>query len=277
MFTIPAVDEKADLLLSTARAYVSRHSSVAHVSYRVVVSLTSGNAIVSRRTYDSAFDGASRVVYANSISEEEPNHPIVPHGINVVISASASTSTGSTGGTGISLGRPLDEKDVIGAPVLTPSYFFGLARPPEPQADALGGSLRTIVQTKVVNREYYASYLGDETVAGEPCAHLRLISVTHPEKHRLREVWVASDGAPLQAIIHGNFTTRPWDGLDWTITFRRDAAALFIDSETTQESVRIDKLRKGRVSISFQDVIADAEDNRFLLHLEPYNAVREPN
>lgn len=273
---LPAIDAKADALLAAARAYVARRVFPATLSYRVAIALTDEHGRSVSRTYESGYDAVRDVVYTHAVSDEENAHPFTPRGTNVVVGFSASTSTGSTG-TSVRVNKPADLPDVLGVPMLSPTYAFGLSHESAPVSDDESSSLQVIGRVNAGSRAYYASYIGDEVIDGETCAHLRLLPAYHPERLRLRELWVAADGAPVAAVTHGNFTSRPWDGLDWLITFERDGSALYVRSETTEQSVRIDKSRHGVVSVTFQDISADDVRKRFLLSIEPGNPVTEPH
>src|ERR1700682_5643005 len=104
--------------------------------------------------------------------------------------------------------------------MVTATYWLELGRGMMPERLS-SGSLREIGRVATKPADYTVSYRGVETIAGEPCLHVGLVPRTGTPRSRLRELWVAvADGAPLRARVRGNFSTGPWDGIDWTITFK---------------------------------------------------------
>jgi len=262
----------ASALLQSARSFVASRKYPARIAYEVRVTLRKPNGIEETRTYRSAYDVARNVVYTKSISIEEQAAPVTPRGTNVAIGF-LSNGIGSR----LLLGRPASDPDVIGVPLLSPTYAFGLGRGTVARPAVAPGDLAEIGHVTTTSADYEVTYLDDDDVAGEPCRHLSLVPRSPSPKARLREMWVAqSDGAPLKARLHGNFTSRPWDGLTWTVTFRRAGDALYIGSETTEQIVRIDGHREGRVAVEFRNVAEKEFQNEFLLNLIPRHAVREP-
>lgn len=94
----------------------------------------------------SCGDGGSILV--SSISQEEVANPSTPRGTDFSIHFYLAGGRGSgTSDTSISVGRPASSADVLGVPILTPTYMFGLRllqRSPEAPASALAPSFPTI-------------------------------------------------------------------------------------------------------------------------------------
>jgi hypothetical protein len=268
-----ATGMSGEAVFAAARSYVTARSYPSRLVYHIVVKLNGADGHESTRTYDSAYDGAKDIVYTHSISEEEAAQPYVPRGIDVLVGFGVSSGTGSTGAS-IPLNRPGDDKDVLGVPMLAPTYAFGLGR--QKPVTVLDSGLPIIGSVSTNVHDYDVTYIGEEAVGGETCSHIKVVPTHSPDRLRLRELWIASDGAPLKIVTHGNFTSTPWDGVDWIITFRRAGTALYVDTEHTRDAVRVDRYRSGRVTLCFRDIVSAPFDSRFIINLTPRNTVREP-
>lgn len=265
---LPCDNACAKAIVQSARSFVSTRTYPAGIGYDVRVALHKQSGAEDTRTYHSAYDFTNGVFYVKSISAEEDAHPYVPHGTDVVI---------SFGGFGKKLGRPGSDPDVLGVPELSPTYLFGLRRAVSAPTES-NSTLSTIGRISANTAEYEVAYVGDEDIANEPCAHIRLVPIRLSPNSRLRDLWVArSDDAPLMARTQGNFTAGPWDGMDWTIHFRRDGNALYIVSEETETEVVLKQpMRQGRVIVSFERLTSIDPFRGFLFSQPPRKAVREP-
>jgi hypothetical protein len=277
LLSVPAApadctEQCAQEILQAARSFVSSRRYPARLQYNVRVTLRKADSTDEPQTYRSAYDAANNVVYVKSISVEETAHPVRATGTNLAIGFSLQGMELFRA----SLGRPASDPDILGVPLVTPTYSFGLGRGTISER-APSSSLREIGRVATKSAEYTASYRGVETIAGEPCLHVGLLPRTSTPRSRLRELWVAvADGAPLKAQVRGNFSTGPWNGIDWTITFKRFGEALYLDAEITDNPVRLSKAREGRVVVEFLDIAERDFHRDFLASIAPMRAAREP-
>jgi hypothetical protein len=284
--TAPCDEACAQAILRSARAFVGSRSIPPEIEYDVEVRLLRPDGGSDDRTFHAGYVARDRTIYARAISNEEAAHPVTPHGVTVKVGLQISIPTAGGIGTDAApitrtfsrtLSRPASDPNVLGTPFLTPTYAFGLGRPSVATSIADGG-LRTIGQTESGIREYDARYIDDEMIGGELAHHIALAPRRRSPQARVRELWVAvRDGAPLQARIHGNFTSAPWDGLDWTVTFRRDGDALYLVAETTVSDVELPWKRHGRVDVDFLAIKEGDVRRDFLVRLVPGGAIFEPS
>jgi hypothetical protein len=170
----------------------------------------------------------------------------VPHGINVNI-------------FGISVGHPAPYQDLLGEPLLEPTYMFGLrykelrAAPSSPQAD---GSLRVIAIVSSGTRDYGVSLIDTPLLDGVPTYHLGLTPLRKPKDNRLRELWIGTnDYLPRRAIVAGNFTLAPLVDVPWSVDFSILGGAPYITRESAADTLYLAHRRVVReATIAFEDV-----------------------
>lgn len=184
-------------------------------------------------------DGAIRIF---PISDEQlAAPPSVPHGVNAFFTISLSGGRGSGTATDvIPIGHPPPGSDLLGEPLLSPTYMFGLdynlaARRAQPDAPT---SLRVIATVSAQSPDYQVTMIDMPTIDGVSTYHLRLVPLRRPKEHRLREVWVGeNDYLPRKAIIAGNFTVAPLVDVPWAVDFSIVGDAPYIARESAERTL----------------------------------------
>ncbi len=211
------------------------------------------------RAYSRSADG---IIDVAPISEEQAAQPPpVVHGINFAFTAFICGGQCSTGSATLSLpaGRPPRSPDLIGVPILDPTYAFGLKYP----ADSTGAaetetpsSLRIIATVASMNRDYAVRLAGASTVDSVPSYHLLLTPLRKPKENRLRDLWVGIDDyLPRRAVLAGNFTIAPLVDVPWTVNFVVVDGAPFISSEIANSTLYLTHRRVVRDAvIAFEQI-----------------------
>jgi hypothetical protein len=258
-------------IFARARSYWSSQAYPAQLSYLVTISGTAGGSTITN-TYESSVNTLTGDISVHATSREEAAHPYVPHGVTVKASIHLGYAGKATLGAAPSV-EPNDtigvtktirvskmqQFDLLGVPVLSPAYGFGLAAARLPDRSALPPlpGLKTIASVSVTRRDYDIRYLDDAAIGGKPCYHLQLTPLRDPSKYRLREIWLAEDTyAPQQALIQGNFTAGPSPRLPWMIHFTTTGSVTYVASETAQSPVTYLGRTYTNVTITFGDIAA---------------------
>jgi hypothetical protein len=220
-------------LFSQTRSAVSAARYPDRIDYTIDVSGYDGSA--AKANHYRAIDRvAEQSLKVGAISAEEKAAPPIPQGVNVKFVLGI--CYGGCGGLVIPMGRPVASQDLLGVPLLTPAYTFGMQYPltrrttSQPDAEVNGLTVIAVVATQT--REYAIDFIDDETIDGTPVYHLRLTPLRNPKKNRLRELWAGvDDHLPRRAIVAGNFTVTPLVDVPWTIDFAVVDGAPYIQRE----------------------------------------------
>ena len=217
------------------------------IDYTIAVRGTEG-AAVRINHYRATCNPTDQSIRIFPISDEElASPPPVPHGINVFIQ-----------GNYESFGRVAPPPDIIGVPVLSPTYTFGLGF-----NRAVNGSLRdststipTIVVVSSRVRDYSVVLLDEPNLDGVATYHLKLTPLHSPKQNRLRELWIdAADYLPQRAVLAGNFTIAPLVDVPWVVNFAHFEGALYISRESTAATLHFSHRRAVQnASITFEDI-----------------------
>ncbi len=257
--TSPAPDPYA--LFTAARAAVSRARYPDRVDYTIAVTGLDGSTprvdhyrAVSRPDED--------LVDVAPISQEQAAHPpSVPHGFNFAFTGAVCGGKCETGSATVKVpaGRPAPSADLLGVPLLAPTYMFGLAYQRPTAGGAQAVSTETLPVIAVVSssaRDYAVTLADTPLVDGAPTYHLRLTPLRKPHDNRLRELWIgAADYLPRKAIVAGNFTLAPFVDVPWTVDFSVIAGAPFIARERADATLYLEHRQVVRdASIAFENV-----------------------
>lgn len=225
-------------LFAHARAAVSSVRYPASVDYTIAISGLDGQTPRANhyRAYSRPAEG---IIDVAPISTEEEAHPVVVHGVNFALTATICGGRCETGVGHVSepVGRTPDSADLVGVPMLEPTYAFGLKYP---QARALpqteeASKLPTIAIVATQTRDYDVTLVDEPLVNGTPTYHLRLRPLRKPHDYRLRELWVGrSDFLPRRALIAGDFTIAPLVDVPWTVDFTVSDGCPYILDEKAQ-------------------------------------------
>jgi hypothetical protein len=191
-----------------------------------------------RASCDSA-DGAIRIF---PISDEQlAAPPSVPHGVNAFFTISLSGGRGSgTATDAIPIGHPPPASDLLGEPLLSPTYMFGLGyntAATRTQTET-PGSLRVIATVSAQSPDYQVTMIDTPIVDNVATYHLKLVPLRRPKEHRLRELWVGqNDYLPREAVIAGNFTIAPLVDVPWVVDFSIVDDAPYIARESAARTL----------------------------------------
>jgi len=217
-----AVDAYAVFL--QARSAVTSARYPRRLDYTIVVSGIDGDRPKANH-YRASADFVSGEIRVASISTEElAQPPPLPHGFNFALTAQVCGGRCETGVGNVSVpvGPPAASPDILGVPVLEPTYTFGLRYRTAERAVAASsdGALPTIAVVSTKKRDYAVTLLDEPVLDSVPTYHLRLTPLRKPKENRLRELWVGmGDNLPRKAVVAGNFTQAPLVDVPWTVDF----------------------------------------------------------
>lgn len=264
-------------LFAHARAAVSSARYPASVDYTIVVTGLDGQTPRANhyRAYSRPAEG---VIDVAPVSAEEAAHPIVVHGINFALTATICGGRCDTGTGHISepVGRAPEAADLVGVPILDPTYAFGLQYPQARGKHQLAESstLPTIAVVATQTHEYDVALVDEPRIDGTPTYHLRLRPLRRPHDNRLRELWIGtSDFLPRRAVVAGDFTVAPLVDVPWTIDFNVDAGCPYIADEKAQAALYLPHRRVvHNATIAFDNVRDAAGDSFFHRPLIQYDS-----
>jgi hypothetical protein len=240
-------------LFSQARAAVSAARYPERLDYTIDVSGFDGSLF--RTNHYRATDRTEQGIKVAAISAEEAASWHVPQGVNVKFVASIYGAA-----IVIPLGRTPASYDLLGVPMLAPSYTFGLRYPPVTVATThtppAAGTLPVIAVVSSQARDYRIEFEGAQTIDDAQTYDLRLTPLRDPKNNRLRELWVgAGDHLPRRASVAGNFTLAPLTDIPWTIDFDVIGGAPYIARESADALLYMPHRQVVRAAqISFEDV-----------------------
>jgi hypothetical protein len=252
----PATLDAYSIWLHARSAVTSAHYPD-RLTYTIAVSGLDGETRVADHYRATASDGAIRIF---PISDEQlAKPPPVPHGVNVNISIGLCIARGGCGGIQIPVGHPQPYEDLLGEPLLAPTYMFGLryeeahATATSPVAD---GSLRVIAIVSSRAPDYKVSLIDTPLLDGVPTYHLGLSPLRKPKDNRLRELWVGtSDYLPRKALVAGNFTLAPLVDVAWSVDFSVLDGAPYVTRESAVDTLYLPHRRVVReATVAFEDI-----------------------
>jgi hypothetical protein len=231
------------------------------VDYTIAITGLDGATPRGNHYHATSYPDENRVDVAPISQEEAPSPPPVPHGFNFAITfgiCGGRCDTGS-GSIAIPVGHSPPSPDLIGVPLLAPTYMFGLAYQRQRDRSAQPDSPSNIPVIAVVAsnaRDYAVTLVDSPVIDGVPSYHLRLRPLRKPKDNRLRELWIdTGDYLPRKAIVAGNFTLAPFVDVPWTVDFSVIAGAPFIREESAGETLYLAHRRVVRdARISFENV-----------------------
>lgn len=254
-------------LFARARSAVTSARYPATIDYTIDVSGLDGQA--PRANHYLAYSRpAEGIVDVAPISAEEQAHPITPHGFNFALTADICEGRCETGVAHITqpVGRPADSADLVGVPILDPTYAFGL-RYPEARGEHEGvepSKLPTIAVVATQTRDYDVTLIDEPRIDGTPTYHLRLQPLRKPHDNRLRELWIGQiDFLPRRAVIAGDFTIAPLVDVPWIVDFTVVSGCAYVADEKAQATLFLAHRHVVRnAAIAFENV-RDADGDSF--------------
>jgi len=136
-------------------------------------------------------------------------------------------------------GKPSDHIDPpFGVPLMSAIYDFDLARGPTPKH--YGGDVPPDEQPPIIGRiavsaaDYDVTLLGEDSIDDNAVYHLSLTPRDHPERNRVRELWVDERSYDVRKLVtDGIFDEGPATTVPWTVTFIDLHGWWFIRTEST--------------------------------------------
>ncbi len=239
------------------RSAVTSATYPARIDYTIAVSGLDG----TRPTVDhyrASCDAGSGAIRLFPISDEQlAQPPPVPHGFDWSVAAGLYGAF-----VKIPVGRPESSPDLLGVPLLKPTYTFGLRYRSETNSDSdRPPPLPVIAIVSAQPAEYRVALIDAPALDGVPTYHLALTPLRRPKDNRLRELWVgANDYLPRKAVLSGNFTLRPLVDVPWTIDFSVRDGAPYIARESAAGALYMEHRRVVHDAvIAFDDVRTPSE------------------
>jgi hypothetical protein len=254
----PATTDAYSIWLHARSAVTSAHYPD-RLGYTIAVSGLDGERPVTdhyRASADPA-DGAIRIFPISDEALAKP--PPVPHGVNLDISLELCIAKSGCTSKHIPVGHPAPYQDLLGEPLLEPTYMFGLrykavrTTATSPEADS---SLRVIAIVSSESPDYSVSLIDTPLLDGVPTYHLQLTPLRKPKDNRLRELWIGTgDYLPRKAILAGNFTLAPLVDVPWSVDFSIVGGAPYITRESAVDTLYLEHHRVVRgATIAFEDI-----------------------
>jgi hypothetical protein len=214
--------------------------------------------------YRASFDSSNGAIRVFPISDEQLNAPPpVPHGFDTKLRAAI--CFGLCAGVSIPVGHPAPYQDLIGEPLVAPTYMFGLRYQNVPYGIKPIGSessLPIIATVSTRQNDYDATLVGIEPLNGIETYHLCLKPLRKPKDNRLRELWVGvNDYLPRRAVISGNFTMAPLVDVPWTIEFSVENGQPFVTRESTDDTLYLPHRRVVRDAVIAFENISEPGDS----------------
>lgn len=260
-----------------ARSAVTAAAYPSHIDYTIAISGLDGAQPAMDR-YRASCDPSDGAVRVFPISDEQlAAPPPVPHGFNFSFYIGLCHGHGGCTGLAIPAGRPELSPDLLGVPLLEPTYAFGLRYEAQPQSGPSSApALPVIAVVSAQSPQYRVTLIDTPAVDGVPTYHLGLTPLRRPKDNRLRELWVGTnDYLPRRAVVSGNFTSRPLVDVPWTIDYSVVDGAPYIARESTAATLYLEHRRVVRkAAVAFEDIRERSASiyDRPLLAPEPTNA-----
>lgn len=253
-------DPDADRIFEHAKRVLSAQSYPDPIFYRTTVRVSEGDKDEVEHFHAEAFSGGD--IRVEGISDEEQATPHETGGVNFKLSLSIGWNTGA-GGQSETDTRDAHRKeaapDYLGIPLISPSYFFALisgrTEPSKPIPLVTPG-LPTIATVTSIGRVYKVSLVGTESLGGLYTYHLHLEPTSHPERYRVRELWVDAYTYQIEQLeTQGNFTDAPMSDVPWLVVFQNVDGNVYIKSETALKPLVFHHDRTfASADISFDDI-----------------------
>jgi hypothetical protein len=280
----PAWSDPYEIFAQTRR-FVEAQRYPGQLQYTVVVRVHEGGQDRAEH-YHSGYNAYSGSIVFDPVSDEELAHPYAPKGMNI-------------GFFFWRLTKPEAPVDFLGVPELAPAYGFGIGRvslTPAPRAltpAELVAQIRTelhdpdphasptptpeptpgleeIATVYAKNRAYDVTLVGTDELDGTPAYHLALHPLREPKRYRLRDLWVdAATFAPRKLVEVANFINGPGTAVPWSVTFKQQDGALYIDRESALAPIQYRGLIYTQASVSIEAVTEVAKLSRNLSDFEP--------
>lgn len=254
-------------LFARARTAITSARYPDSIDYTIAISGLDGESPKTNH-YRATSRPAEGIIDVAVISAEEEAHPVTVHGFNFALTADICGGRCETGTAHISepVGPAASSADLVGVPILDPTYAFGLKYPNYGAAHPgdVTSKLPTIAIVSTRTRDYDVTLIDEPFLDGTQTYHLQLRPLRRPHDNRLRELWVGqTDFLPRRAVIAGNFTIAPLVDVPWTIDFSVKSGCAYIADEKALATLYLAHRRVVRDAvIAFEDV-RDSDESFF--------------
>lgn len=254
-------------LFARARSAVTSARYPTSLDYTIDVSGFDGQAPRANHYLANSRPGEG-IIDVAPISAEEEAHPVTPRGFNFAVTADICEARCETGSAHLSepVGRQPDSADLVGVPILDPTYAFGLKYPAihDTREVVQPSELPTIAVVATQTHDYDVTLVDEPAVDGEPTYHLLLRPLRRPHDNRLRELWIGQvDFLPRRAVIAGDFTIAPLDDVPWTVDFTVRDRCAYISDEKAQASLYLAHRHVVRSAAIVFENVRDASGDSF--------------
>jgi hypothetical protein len=223
-----------------ARSAVTSANYPSSLDYTIAVSGLDGTEPTVNH-YRASCDPFSGAVWLFPISDEELAQPPVPHGITVRVGPATTQGRWQSSKLTAQIGHPPPYQDLLGEPLLSPTYMFGIRyahAPANITPPAAPSTLPIIATVSAAAPEYRVTLIDAPMLDEVPTYHLRLTPLERPKANRLRELWIGkNDYLPRKAAISANFTMAPLDEVPWTIDFLVVDGSPFVTRESADATL----------------------------------------
>jgi len=255
-----------DMLADAAAIFAQTRSAVASVAYppslaySIVVSGVDGS--VNRTNhYRAIVNTETGNIRVRQVSDEEAAAPVTPHGVNTAFTFTICIFRSGCGGRSIPVGPPQGSPDLLGVPLLSPTYDFGIIAPNSAHRSNVDATLPVIATVASSRKDYDVTLIGSEALNGEPTIHLALRPLHDAHKYRLRDLWInPATYLPERAIVAGNFTAAGMADVPWTIDFKQIGSLWYVAKETPLTTLYLPHRQQVRnATIAFENIVATDE------------------
>ena len=242
--------------------------------YKIVVQVSTSDRLETNH-YEAEYAADAGAtddtrVRVGSISDEERANPHVPKGIDIYVQTRR-------------VGPAETATDILGVPILSPLYSFGLsaeAEKSEMEPPPSTVPFPTIVTVSSRGLAYGIILLEKVPYALGSLYHLKLTPLHDPKRYRLRELWIdTATFHTVKARVFGNFTSAPSTNVSWTISFKDIDGVTYVDKEHADAPLDLgrNKLYE-RASVAFENLEVERDKSlRFLLPPQSYDdMLQEP-
>jgi hypothetical protein len=247
-------------IFTRARAAISALQYPRSIDYTISIKGFDGSTPRENHYRANCRPGEDLINVAPISEEEAAAPPPVPKGFSFAFTASICGGHCETGVANVALpaGRHAASPDLIGVPLLAPTYMFGLPYNERgtDQQTSTKSKIPTIAVVSSSTRDYRVTLADTPVLDGSPSYHLLLTPLRRPHENRLRELWIgAADYLPRKAVIAGNFTIAPLVDVPWTVRFAMANGVPFISSETSDATLYLANREIVRnATISFENI-----------------------
>jgi hypothetical protein len=244
-----------------ASIFAQTRSAVAYppsIAYSIAVNGLDGNTSKANH-YHAVVDTETGAIRLQSVSDEDVAKPPTPHGVNVNFTFTLCIAKGGCGGRSIPVGRPESTGDLLGVPLLAPTYDFGIVAPYAARRVNVETTLPIIASVASSRKDYDVTLVGSEAIAGQAAYHLALKPLHDPLKYRLRDLWVSpTTYLPERAIIAGNFTVAGMANVPWQIDFVTLGSCWYVSREAPLSTLYLPHQKVVRdATIVFENIVAN--------------------